>query len=99
MHHYWVSALKHTKIHFRKKKKKKLLLYLWSLGSPDIFLAPDSASLIYMYICDVSIYICLNFISSGMIPNFMLLYSEDKNKHNRKSALMFLAFVLMPIFI
>lgn len=51
-----------------------------------MFLAPDSVLLIYMYICEVSIYICLNFLSSGMIPNFMLfVFRRPKNKTKEKT--------------
>lgn len=82
MHHHWVSALKHTKIHFRKETTASSL----AIREPWHVLTGSKwyVSLIYMYICDVSIYICLNFVSWGLIPNFMpFVFRRPKTKQNK----------------
>lgn len=67
MHHYWVSALKHTKFHFRKQSTatSSVLKEPW-----HVFLAPNYMCHWSICICDVSIYMFKYFVSSGLILNF-----------------------------
>lgn len=69
-----------------------------------MFLAPNYMCHSSICICDVSIYMFKYFVSLGLIPNFMLFVFRRPKKPTKKhkhtqSAMMFLAFVLMLIFI
>lgn len=107
VHHYWVSALIHTKFHFREEP----LLYRWSCRSPDVCFWLQIICVIDLYVYVMFPYICLNFVSSGLMPNFMLFVFKrpkrnktPKNNCNNhistreSSAMMSLACVLLLFF-